>query len=145
MTSAQLTVAPHPLGDDGPTGDAGAPPRPPTVGEMADELLPLVGVVFQAGPPAYAIVAFGAVIALLACAPLMILAAVVIVAFVATAVAAAVVGVVVGLPWLLLRDLDVHLPHRARDAQQTAGRVVDGGSTVLVGERRLRHSVSSPR
>jgi hypothetical protein len=93
MTASQLTRPER----------AGMPA--PTVAEMADDLLPVVGVVLQAGPPAYAIAGFAGVVALLACAPLMILAAVALVCLAVTLVVGAVAGVVVAVARLALREL----------------------------------------
>ena len=59
--------------------------------DEARDLVPVVGAVFQAGPPAYALVGLGAVITLLACSPLMILGAVLMISLVVTALLAAVV------------------------------------------------------
>jgi hypothetical protein len=116
MTAAQLGSPSHPSSEPPPSSEIRATP-PPSVGEMADELLPVVGVVFQAGPPAYTIGAFAAAIALLACAPLMILAAVVLISFVVTVLVAGVVGVVVRLSRLLLRD---ELPQPASTSSSAA-------------------------
>jgi hypothetical protein len=81
---------------------------------MADDLLPVVGVIFQAGPPAYSVAAFGAVIGLLACAPFMILGAVVVISLVVTTAA----GLVVAAPLLLVRRVHDHVVDRARVSPQ---------------------------
>ena len=50
-------------------------PPPETPMDEARDLVPVVGAVFQAGPPTYALVALGAIITLLACSPLVTSAA----------------------------------------------------------------------
>jgi hypothetical protein len=69
--------------------------------DEARDLVPVVGAVFQAGPPAYALVGFGVVITLLACSPLVILGAILMISFAVTAIVAAVVVV----PVLLVRQV----------------------------------------
>ncbi len=68
----------------------------PSVAEMLDDLLPVVGVIVQAGPPVSALAVFGAVVVLLACAPLVTLLVVLAISLVVAALpAAAVAGAVV--------------------------------------------------
>ena len=81
--------------------------------EVADDLVPVVGVIFQAGPPAYAIVAFGAVVTLLACSPLMILAAVLLISLAVVATLAALVAALVIVPLRLAGAVREHVTHRA--------------------------------
>jgi hypothetical protein len=86
-------------------------PPPETPMDEARDLVPVLGAVFQAGPPTYALVAFGAVITLLACSPLVILGAVLMISFAVTAILAAVVV----LPVLMLRRV-----HGALAARRSA-------------------------
>jgi len=88
--------------------------------DVADDLVPVVAVVFQAGPPAYVIVAFGAAIALLVCGPLMILAAILIISLVVTTTLAGLAAALVLVPLHLVRSLDVRLTHRAGPARHVA-------------------------
>jgi hypothetical protein len=74
--------------------------------------------VFQAGPPAYVIGAFGAVIVLLVCAPLMILASVLIISLAVTALVVGLVGAVVVVSSRVVRELHAYAAHRARLAQR---------------------------
>ncbi len=86
-----------------------APERPM---DEARDLVPVVGAVFQAGPPAYALAATGAVITLLACSPLVILAAVLMISLAVTAIVAAAVV----LPVLMLRRIhELVTTHRSAE------------------------------
>jgi hypothetical protein len=92
MTAAHLSIPPRALD-----------PEPPSEIDLADDILPVVGVVVQAGPPAYVIAAFGAVITLLACFPLMILVAVLVIGLAVTALLAALAAGLVVVPMQLVR------------------------------------------
>lgn len=135
MTAAQLSSPSHPSSEAPPSSDIRATP-PPSVAEMADELLPVVGVVFQAGPPAYAVGAFAAVIALLACAPLMILAAVVLISFLVTVLIAGVVGLAVGVPWLLLRRGE-QVGDGQRDERRQPASISSSAVSILTSQPRF--------
>ena len=76
-----------------PTAQLTHEPPPETPMDEARDLVPVVGAIFQAGPPAYALVGVGAVITLLACSPLVILGAVLMISLAVTAMLAAVVVV----------------------------------------------------
>jgi hypothetical protein len=97
MTTAQLIASPlkrtlvHPSPE---VVDA----APRVLHEPLDDVLP-VDLVVQAGPPLYAIALFGGVVALLAAAPLMILAAVLLITLAVTAV----LGALVAAPVLVVR------------------------------------------
>src|SRR4051794_40017552 len=89
-------------------------PPPETPMDEARDLVPVVGVVFQAGPPTYALVAVGAVITLLACSPLVILVAVLMISFAVTVMLAAVLVV----PVLMIRRVHHALvAHRSGEAR----------------------------
>jgi hypothetical protein len=93
MTAAQLSQSPY------------AAQEPQSAMDEAEGLTAVVGAIFQAGPPAYAIVAIGGVVALLACAPLMILAAVVAISLAVTAIVAGLAAAVVVVAVRLVRAL----------------------------------------
>jgi hypothetical protein len=90
--------------------------EPPDELDVADDLVPVVGVVFQAGPPAYVIAAFGVVITLLACFPLMILAVILAMGLAMTTLLAALVVV----PVHLARASRERWAHRAHGLPSSA-------------------------
>jgi hypothetical protein len=97
-----------------PTAQLTRRPPPETPMDEARDLVPVIGTVFQAGPPTYALVAIGAVITLLACSPLVILGAVLMISLVVTAMVAAVVVV----PVLMIRRVhEVIAARRSREAR----------------------------
>ena len=100
-----------------PTAQLTHQPPPESPMDEARDLVPVVGAVLQAGPPAYALVGFGAVITLLACSPLMILGAVLMISLVVTALLAAVVVV----PVLVVRRVHELIVAR-RSAEPRAAR-----------------------
>ena len=91
-------------------------PPPESPMDEARDLVPVVGAVFQAGPPTYALVGVGAVITLLACSPLVILGAVLMISFVLTAMLAAVVIV----PVLVIRRVHEVLAARRSTERRSA-------------------------
>ena len=96
-------------------------PPPETPMDEARDLVPVVGAVFQAGPPTYALVALGAIITLLACSPLVILGAVLMISFAVTAIVAAVVVV----PVLLIgRVHEAFAAHRSGETRSAVSRRV---------------------
>ena len=82
--------------------------------DSVDDLLPVVDVVLQAGPPAYMVAAFGGVVALLVCAPLAILGALLLIALVVSASVVALAGAVLVMPVMLVRRTARHLARPAR-------------------------------
>jgi hypothetical protein len=90
------------------------------ISDTAEDLVP-AGVVFQAGPPAYMVLAFGVVVALLACFPLMVLAAVLLISLAVTIVVAALVAAVVVAPVRLVRRLRHARPLGSMHGEQPAG------------------------
>jgi hypothetical protein len=85
--------------------------------DEARDLVPVVGAVFQAGPPAYALVGLGAAITLLACSPLVILGAVLLISFAVTALLAAIVVVPVLVHRRVHGLLAARRPHESRAAR----------------------------
>jgi hypothetical protein len=100
--------------------------------DEARDLVPVVGAVFQAGPPADALVGVGAVITLLACSPLVILGAVLMISLAVTAMVAAVVVV----PVLIVgRVLEVIAARRSAASRSEPARPRRGLSRAPAGVR----------
>jgi hypothetical protein len=84
----------------------------PTFREMLDDVLPVIGVVFVAGPPVIAVAAPWLLLVLMLSGPFAVLVAFAVVVLLAVAALAAVAGIVAA-PYVLVR----HLHRRYRTGQ----------------------------
>jgi hypothetical protein len=87
-------------------------PTERTFREMLDDVFPVIGVVFVAGPPVIALAGPWLFLVLMLSGPFAVLVALVVVALVAVALLAALAAIVVA-PYVLVR----HLQRRYREAQ----------------------------
>jgi hypothetical protein len=96
----------------------------PTVGEMRDEIRPLIGAVVVAGPPVVFLAGPLTLGTLMLAGPFALLVTgllVVVAALVAAAALVALAGAIVAAPYLLVRHVR---EHRRRGARAPAGRLV---------------------
>ncbi len=115
MTTAQLVSLPSAQGSPLVEGDAIETARSfgvegPAAEELLDEVLPAADVVVAAGPPVMFLAAFGALVTLMVCPPLMIMLTIVAIGLVAVAVVVVVCGAVLLGPYLLVHLLTSRRP-----------------------------------
>jgi hypothetical protein len=89
----------------------------PSVGEMRDEIRPLIGAVVVAGPPMVFLAGPLTVGTLMLAGPFALMVTLVLVAIVAAAALVALAGVIVAAPYLLVRHLR---GHRRREVHAAA-------------------------
>ena len=117
MPTTEPLTPPPPASPTTPWGDASpsaslTPGERPTFREMLDDVLPVIGVVFVAGPPVVFVAGPWLLLVLMLSGPFALLVAFAIVALVAVALLVALAGVVAA-PFVLVR----HLHRRYRAAQ----------------------------
>jgi hypothetical protein len=106
------------------------PSERPTFGELLTELVPLVGLVPQAGPPVVFVLGPWLLLVLTLAGPLAWLFALVVVMIVAAAVLAALTSAILAAPYLLVRQIR---RHRARHASVSA----PAAQVVRIDSRRV--------
>lgn len=144
MTSTEPITPPPPesapasWGDGGPSASVTADERP-TFREMLDDVSPVIGVVFVAGPPVVFLAAPWLLLALMLSGPFALLVAFVVVAFVAAALLACIAALVAA-PFVL-----VHRLHRRHGSAQAIGIPVPRSAFApLAASRRMIARPSLP-
>jgi hypothetical protein len=89
------------------------PPGPPTLGDAAAEIVPLISTVFVAGPPVLVAWTGTVLFALLLAGPFVLLVTLV-VALAAAAALVTLAGAILAAPYLLIRHLPPRLAKRRR-------------------------------
>jgi hypothetical protein len=122
MTATEPLTPPPPASATTPGGDAApcalpSPIQRPTFGEMLDDVLPVIGVVFVAGPPVVFVAAPWLLLALMLSGPFALMVAFVVAGLVAAALLVTLAALLAA-PFVLARRLH----RRYRESQVLSGR-----------------------